>query len=134
MKKRSAGFRTMTLICVGVAGFVLIGIDGLAKSSPAPDAVCRIRHGLMTGIGLLGAGSIVRESGDVHGLTTPSAVCVGAANGAARGLGLFPLAVRLAAVTLFALIIMGCAEQMVERREGGEPSDRRGSVASDADP
>lgn len=125
-KNHPAGFRTMTLICVGAAGFVLIGIEGLAKANAAPDAVSRILQGLMTGIGFLGAGSIVRDRGNVHGLTTASAVWVVAAIGAACGLGLFPLAVLLAAVALFALLVLGFVERKVDRRKAGEPTDAPG--------
>jgi putative Mg2+ transporter-C (MgtC) family protein len=133
VKNHPAGFRTMTLICVGAAGFVLIGIEGLAKNGAAPDAVSRILQGLMTGIGFLGAGSIVRERGNVHGLTTASAVWVVAAVGAACGLGLYPLAVLLAGVTLFSLMILGFAERVVDKRKHGELTDRPAPGVSDTD-
>lgn len=123
VKNHPAGFRTMTLICVGAAGFVLIGIEGLAKANAAPDAVSRILQGLMTGIGFLGAGSIVRDGGSVHGLTTASAVWVVAAIGAACGLGLFPLAVMLAGIALFALLVLGFVERKVDKRKAGERAE-----------
>ena len=133
VKNHPAGFRTMTLICVGAAGFVLIGIEGLAKTNAAPDAVSRILQGLMTGIGFLGAGSIVRDRGSVQGLTTASAVWVVAAIGAACGLGLFPLAMMLAGVTLFSLVILGFVERVVDKRKRSGFSDRPARDASNPD-
>jgi putative Mg2+ transporter-C (MgtC) family protein len=87
----------------------------------------------MTGIGFLGAGSIVRDRGNVHGLTTASAVWVVAAIGAACGLGLFPLAILLAGVTVFSLMILGFIERVVDKRRRGEFTDRPAAGASDAD-
>ncbi|HEX8877799.1 MAG TPA: MgtC/SapB family protein [Phycisphaerales bacterium] len=119
VKKHPAGFRTMSLVCVGSAGFTLVGVEGLSQHAVAPDAVSRVLQGLMTGIGFLGAGSIVRDRGNVHGLTTASAVWVIAAVGAACGLGLYPLAILLASITLFALLILGFVERVVEQRTQG---------------
>jgi putative Mg2+ transporter-C (MgtC) family protein len=68
-REKAAGFRTITLVTVGSALFVTITYSGF---SPADRA--RVAAGVVTGIGFLGAGAILRERGQVIGLTTAATV------------------------------------------------------------
>ncbi|MBL8874235.1 MAG: MgtC/SapB family protein [Phycisphaerae bacterium] len=114
--KHPAGFRTMTLISIGSAAFVLIvlkvGAGGTALGSDsAAQATSRVLQGLTTGIGFLGAGTIVRAEKSVHGLTTAAAVWCVAAIGAACGLGELVLASMLTAAALITLIVLKLGEK-----------------------
>jgi putative Mg2+ transporter-C (MgtC) family protein len=77
----------------------------------------------VTGIGFLGAGTILRSRDRVHGLTTAATVWVNAALGTAAGAGLFQLALTAGALTLAVLIILSRIEIIVERKIGLRPRD-----------
>lgn len=116
--RHPAGFRTMTLISIGSAAFVLLVLEvgggtGGMRSDSAAQATSRVLQGLTTGIGFLGAGTIVRAEKGVHGLTTAAAVWCVAAIGAACGLGEFALASMLAAAALFTLIFLKICERPI---------------------
>ena len=82
---KPAGLRTNTLVAIGSAFFVLLSIN-IAK----PDGeVTRIIAQVVTGIGFLGAGIIVREGFSVHGLTTAATIWCSAAIGCLSGAGYY---------------------------------------------
>lgn len=127
--KHPAGFRTMTLISIGSAAFVLIvlrvGSGGnTLGSDAAAQATSRVLQGLTTGIGFLGAGTIVRADKSVHGLTTAAAVWCVAAIGAACGLGELVLASMLTAAALITLVVL---------KLGEKPLRALGPAATDSD-
>jgi len=97
---KSAGLRTHTLICIGAALFTVASIYGFgASTDPA-----RVAAGVVAGVGFLGAGAIIRSSGEaVHGLTTAASIWAVAAVGLAVGVGLYIVS---AVVTLLALIVL----------------------------
>jgi putative Mg2+ transporter-C (MgtC) family protein len=80
---KPAGLRTHILVSVGAAIFVLPFVDA------GSDAVSRITQGIVTGIGFLGAGSILKwpEQDRIHGLTTAGSVWITAALGVGAALG-----------------------------------------------
>ncbi|MCU1599843.1 MAG: MgtC/SapB transporter [Frankiales bacterium] len=95
-----AGFRTHVLVSLGAALFTVAGADA-ANADPT-----RIAAQVVTGIGFLGAGAILREGGSVKGLTTAASLFVTAAIGVACGLdcaGLAAFSVLLALVVLTGL-------------------------------
>jgi putative Mg2+ transporter-C (MgtC) family protein len=117
---KPAGLRTHMLVCVGTAVFVL-ACSGVGMSS---DGISRVIQGLVTGIGFLGAGTILKlnEERDIQGLTTAAGVWMTAAIGVAVGLG--SLGVALLS-TLFSLMILVFAlplENLV--KQGREVKDR----------
>ena len=108
---RSAGLRTNILVCLGSAGTVVafqklssdLGLDAtsVVRLDPA-----RAAAGVITGIGFLGAGTIVKSKDFVRGLTTAASIWVVSAVGVTVGLGEYAIAVTLTIlvlVTLFAL-------------------------------
>lgn len=114
--KHPAGFRTMTLISIGSAAFVLLVVEVGAGNSgmhsdSAAQAASRVLQGLTTGIGFLGAGTIVRAHKGVHGLTTAAAVWCVAAIGAACGMGEILLASMVTGASLIALVVMKLLEK-----------------------
>lgn len=97
-----AGFRTHMLVCLGAALFSLAGAYGFDLSGPGADPT-RVAAQVVTGIGFLGAGAIMRQGFSVRGLTTAAALWVTAAIGVAVGLGNWPAATIVTVVTLMAL-------------------------------
>jgi len=82
---KPAGLRTLMLVCVGSTAFTVASIE-LAKLSQVADPG-RVAAGVVSGIGFLGAGAILRGNGSVHGLTTAAAIWATAAVGILVGTG-----------------------------------------------
>jgi putative Mg2+ transporter-C (MgtC) family protein len=106
---KPAGLRTHMLVTLGTAVFVL-ACSGVGMSS---DGLSRVIQGIVTGIGFIGAGSILKlnEERYVQGLTTAAGVWMTAAVGVAVGLGSIGVALLS---TFFTLIILSFATR-VER-------------------
>ena len=126
LRHKSAGLRTNVLIAVGSALFTLMSIA--MADSPGSDPT-RIAAQIVTGIGFLGAGAIMRTGSGVQGLTTAATVWVNAAVGVAAGGGEYRLALTATGVTLVALLVLVPAEHWIERF-----SKRRGLAAPDEAP
>lgn len=93
-----AGDRTYALVALGAAAFTAIGIESF------PATAEKLIAGVVTGIGFLGAGMIMREGGNVRGLTTAASIWAVAAIGVVIGAGEYVLGVFIAG--LIALILM----------------------------
>lgn len=107
--RHRAGMRTMILISVGSAGFMLLGEQTFARdplSTTGQAEISRVIQGLIGGIGFIGAGAIIHNRATVYGLTSAACVFCVAAIGAACGLGLLPIATVLALATLFTLVLL----------------------------
>jgi putative Mg2+ transporter-C (MgtC) family protein len=113
LRQKSAGLRTNILIAVGSALFTLLSVE-LAATTGAD--VTRIAAQIVTGIGFLGAGAIIRTRDRVHGLTTAATVWVNSAVGMAAGGGEYHLALITAAVTVAVLIVVSPIEAALDRR------------------
>ena len=81
IRRKPAGLRTLALVSLGSALFVLETLDLLASH---PDATSRVIQGVVTGVGFLGAGSIIRghDEESVRGLTTAASIWLAAATSA----------------------------------------------------
>jgi putative Mg2+ transporter-C (MgtC) family protein len=95
---RPAGFRTHTLVCIASALLMLLTIYQGMWFSASSEVVridpTRMAQGIMTGIGFLGAGVIVKEGASVRGLTTAASIWITAAIGILAGVGFyFPVVV-----------------------------------------
>lgn len=102
-REKAAGFRTLALVSLGSATFLLVG------EMLVPQGGARVAAGVVTGIGFLGAGAILRERGEVIGLTTAAAVWMAAALGLVSAVGqvfvaLVGLALALLVLLLFPII------------------------------
>jgi putative Mg2+ transporter-C (MgtC) family protein len=113
MRQRAAGLRTNTLIALGSAAFTLVSIQLAANDGGDPT---RIPSQIVTGIGFLGGGAILRGQGDIRGLTTAATVWVNAAIGMACGAGFYALAITSTVVTLFVLTVFLRFEDYMTRR------------------
>ena len=97
---KPAGIRTLVLIAFGSALFTVVSVEGF-DADPA-----RIAAGIVTGIGFLGAGSIIRRGeGIVEGLTTAATIWAAAGVGIAAGAGLYLISV-IAAVIIFVVLML----------------------------
>lgn len=105
--KRIAGFRTHILVSVGSALIMLVSIylfeiyKGLAPVDPA-----RIAAGVVTGIGFLGAGTIIRSGENVKGLTTAASLWTVSGIGLAVGCGFFIAGCTAAIIALATLYLL----------------------------
>ena len=98
-----AGLRTMALICTGSCMFTALGFIPDLPKTVDPT---RIAAQIVTGVGFLGAGSILRQGEEVRGLTTAASIWVTASIGMAVGFGYYSVALFttiLVAVVLIAL-------------------------------
>ncbi|MBM6581698.1 MgtC/SapB family protein [Microvirga sp. BT689] len=96
--ERSAGLRTFPLVAVASCGFVQ-ATEGTVASSP--EAQARIIEGLITGIGFIGGGAIIKQAGAVQGTATAAALWATGAIGAAVGLGSYDVAIVITLFTIF---------------------------------
>ncbi len=116
MKGRAAGFRTQILVCVGSALMMLTGIflkerqPGLGDLDPT-----RIAAQVVTGIGFIGAGTILQTRDSVRGLTTAASVWVSCGIGIAAGAGFYSGAVITTLVALVVLFLFHDFEQPVRK-------------------
>ncbi len=106
------GLRTNILIGVGSALFTLMSIE---MAGPTGDPG-RIAAQIVTGIGFLGAGAIMRTDSGIQGLTTAATVWVNAAVGVAAGGGKYHLAFIATGITLAALWVLEPIERVIARR------------------
>jgi putative Mg2+ transporter-C (MgtC) family protein len=107
---RPAGTRDLALVALGAALFTIAGIIGFGGGATSDQA--RIAAQVVTGIGFIGAGAILRTGLSVRGITTAATLWVAAALGLAVGCGLYLEAVTAAGLTLVVLIVL----QLVGRR------------------
>ena len=110
--RKPAGLRTNMLIAIGSAMFTIVSIQ-LGGPGMTPD---RVASQIVTGIGFLGAGAILRGNRGVHGLTTAATIWVNASIGMAVGAGLHAIAAVTTAVTLVILGAIRPLEGYLERR------------------
>jgi putative Mg2+ transporter-C (MgtC) family protein len=105
LRGKPAGVRTLALVALGSAVFILETLD--ATRGVYTDATSRVIQGVVTGVGFLGAGSIMRgvDEESVRGLTTAAAIWLAAAAGVSCGLANWPLVVVATALGLLVLTI-----------------------------
>ena len=122
LRQKAAGLRTNMLIAVGSALFTVVSIE-LARAGGTPD---RIAAQIVSGIGFLGAGSILRSGKSVHGMTTAATIWVNSAVGMAAGAGLYGIATAATIITLIVLAALPFVEQYLDRYAGLANSRRVG--------
>jgi putative Mg2+ transporter-C (MgtC) family protein len=102
LREREAGMRTHLLVSLGSCLFTIVGAYGFHDFGSKVDPT-RVAAQIVTGIGFLGAGAIIREGISVRGLTTAASLWIVAAIGMAAGAGYYWPAVAGTALTVFAL-------------------------------
>ena len=112
--RKPAGLRTNILIAVGSALFTMLSIV-FAHSGGTAD---RMAAQIVTGVGFLGAGAILRSGVTVHGMTTAATIWVNAAIGVAAGAGEYAMSSVATLITLLVLAVLAPLEVYFERRAG----------------
>ena len=107
LHRKPAGLRTNMFICLGSAMFTILSAYIVGGTANDPG---RIAAQIITGIGFIGAGAIIRDRGNVVGLTTAATIFVVASVGMAVGMGLYITAFFTTVVILLALSFLGWAE------------------------
>ena len=104
-KNKTAGFRTIILICLGAAIFTAI----------AQRAGQGVNINIVTGIGFIGAGVIFKDNISVNGLTTAAVIWISAAIGMASGSGNYLLAIITMVITIVVLLLFHLLEVYIDR-------------------
>ena len=118
---RPAGFRTHLLVSLGSCLFSITSVafyqlyGNFSGELPIGTDPGRIAAQVVTGIGFLGAGAIIREQSSIRGLTTAACLWVAAALGVACGIGLFYLAICVTSVALISLLLLKQVEKGLRR-------------------
>jgi putative Mg2+ transporter-C (MgtC) family protein len=125
LREREAGLRTHLLVSVGSALFTLVSAYGFHEFLTSGASVvradpARIAAQIVTGIGFLGAGAIIRQGLSIRGLTTAATLWVVAAIGLAAGAGYYSAAIIATAVALVALWPLRALAFRLMRRFRGE--------------
>ncbi len=128
MRDRPAGFRTHILVCVGATIVSLIQLQMVENTtaliaqhpelaSSLKADIGRVVAQVVTGVGFLGAGTIIFQKGSVKGLTTATTLWVVACLGLAIGLGYYKISVIATLVILFVIIVLKKIEEDAKRRK-----------------
>lgn len=99
-EERSAGIRTFPLVALATCGFIQ-AVERIALGEP--EAMARIIEGLITGMGFIGGGAILRREDSVKGTATAASLWITGAIGVAAGVGSYDVAVMLSVITIFTL-------------------------------
>jgi putative Mg2+ transporter-C (MgtC) family protein len=116
---RAAGIRTLLLVCVG-STIVMLASDHVADTflvdgeSPIRFDPTRIAAGIVTGIGFLGAGAIIRHQKITIGLTTASLIWFNAGLGILIGLGMYTVTLQATILTLILLILFNWLQRRLD--------------------
>ena len=114
---KTAGLRTHILVCVGSTLLMQVSVNVLTLSALADPG--RIAAGVVTGIGFLGAGTILRGGNGVKGLTTAASIWITSAIGLALGSNLYLGAFAATLVTAFTLQVLGYMEKKMPKNSKG---------------
>jgi putative Mg2+ transporter-C (MgtC) family protein len=118
--KHPAGLRTLMMVSLGSCLFSSLGIVLVDPKTTDPT---RIAAQVVTGIGFLGAGAILRQGDSVKGLTTAASIWVVASIGMACGFGLYVLALLGTILAVVALVVVGRLEDRFLHKHTQHPSD-----------
>jgi len=116
--RRPAGFRTHMLVCMGSAlimvtgEYVFLNYHHLTNMDPT-----RLAAQVVSGIGFLGAGTIIKEGGTVRGLTTAASLWAVSCVGLAVGAGFYWVGIAASAVIYIILVVLKYIEQMMAEKQ-----------------
>ncbi len=122
LREQEAGLRTHMLVCVGATMFMLVGVYGwsdyqLGNQIGVVVDPSRVASYVVSGIGFLGAGAIIRHGINVRGLTTAASLWVVAAIGVAVGAGMYEFAVATTALVILALWPLAQVKSLIAGRQ-----------------
>ena len=110
---RPAGFRTHILVCAGSALIMMVSAYGFSGEFDIRVDPSRIAAQVVTGIGFLGAGTIIQQRGSIRGLTTAASLWVVSGIGLASGIGFYTGAVLATVIVLVSLLLLGRVDRAI---------------------
>lgn len=123
LTNKYAGLRTHILVCLGACVFTLISIYGFPTFAPGDNVLIdqatgirdtsRVAAQIVTGIGFIGAGTVLRNGPIVFGLTTAATLWISASIGMACGAGMFDIAFAGTVLSLLTLVMIRIFERKV---------------------
>ena len=115
---KAAGLRTHILVTLGTCLFIL----ACSGSGMDSDGLSRVIQGIVTGIGFLGAGTILKlnEERDIQGLTTAAGIWMTAAIGVAIGLGEIGMSLLATILTVIVLAVLGQIDYNAQKKQAGK--------------
>lgn len=134
LKDKPAGLKTHSLVSLGAAILTLVGISFMASSMMlSGDPISRVVQGIITGIGFLGGGVILRDDSrrTVYGLTTAATIWLAACLGIACGAGQWGITLVATIGVLIVLLVGEPVERRV-RKLGDLEEDGRSRYAKDS--
>ena len=99
VNKKPAGLRTNALICMGAAAFIVIA----QRIGLNLDAISRMTAGIVTGVGFIGGGAVLRDHENISGVTTAATIWVVTSIGIACGMHFYDIAIG---ITIFSLVVL----------------------------
>lgn len=96
---RGAGLRTFPLVAVAACGYMLVGISVLDST----DAEARVLQGLITGIGFIGGGAILKTKGSVRGTATAASIWITGLIGVAVAFNRYEIAILMSMISFLTL-------------------------------
>ncbi|MBF9234069.1 MgtC/SapB family protein [Microvirga alba] len=134
-RNKPIGMRTLGLVSLSAAAVVLSG-TAFGELQFHQDALSRVVQGILTGVGFLGAGVIMRgrDNFEVHGLTTASTVWIAAALGVTAGVGAWFITFAGSLIALSLLSLGKPVERnLIQLLGGTSGEDSNGSTASNSE-
>ena len=125
---RSLGLRTFPLSAVASCGFILVAVSIAPDSA---DAHSRVVAGLMTAMGFIGGGAILRRKSGVSGTATAASLWTCGVLGAAVGYGLYELAVLISAINFLTFKILTPVEKKRYERAAASPAAKNSELTDD---
>lgn len=117
--ERSAGLRTFPLVAIATCGIVQ-ATETILQGHP--EGTARIIEGVMTGMGFIGGGAILKGGGSVRGTATAASLWATGATGAAVGLGAYDVAVMISLFTFLTLWLLTPLKDEGDNQANGEPA------------
>ena len=119
---RSAGLRTFPLVALATCGFIEATESMFASSA---ESQARVVEGLITGVGFIGGGAILKHGASVYGTATAASLWATGAIGTAVGLGSYEVAVTISVITFLTLTLLPLLK--TETAADAPPAKRNGS-------
>ena len=104
-----AGLRTFPLVAVAACGYTLVGISVLGST----EAESRVLQGLITGIGFIGGGAILKKKGEISGLATAASIWITGLIGMAVAMHRYEIALLMCVISFLTLRLAGEVKPVV---------------------
>ena len=114
--KHAAGLRTHTILCLGAASVMVVS-ECLVKRYGINQEIMRMGAQIISGVGFLGAGNIIVNGGQVHGITTATGLWTTACVGIAVGSGNYIIAIFMVALMMFVMLGLRSMSQKIRTEQ-----------------